>query len=609
MKIKTKIIGVLSALLLLSNFAAYAVSKGGSTLFPQSQVAHVSDEDALIVVQLRDSKGRPLEDHKVKLFSNFENLTMVAGTGLSNEIGEVEFKVNSKKTGLVRYVAYDLTADVILDQAAKVLYFENSDELFSTKDLVLNNYEDEITYAATIITPASKADALKFEDLPAVIKANEPATFTVSAYDVANQLVPDYKGKVRFSVSGQNSKFADLPGDYQFKVEDQGTHIFSLAFKFDQPGVYKMKVTDLDNQFVYGETDISVSVASASTASNKKILISSPLSGTFSNGVQVINGRAPANSTVKIFDNAKEIGSIVAAANGEFTFTTNSLADGQHKIYAAIVNDGGTIVENSEVINLMIDTTSAEISKVTLEPAGAVDPGTQLTLKMYSNENIAQAQVVVNANIYSLTKSKNGYYQTVFKAPLDFGTYDLKFSVVDELGNESTFESDVKVQVGAFSDNSKPERVTGLKLETDDHKVILKWSAPVNSANIHHFRVYYGTAPNNLNQAVDTFTNATTWYIPNLNNGQEYFFAVAAVDNSKNIGEQLSEILNATPGVKAGVAVVKEVVSPTIEKGVEGNEILGEMKDDVSKTGPEIFWLISLSAIGGVCYSSKKKQL
>jgi hypothetical protein len=56
------------------------------------------------------------------------------------------------------------------------------------------------------------------------------------------------------------------------------------------------------------------------------------------------------------------------------------------------------------------------------------------------------------------------------------------------------------------------------------------------------YRVYYGLSPNELVEAVDTFTSEPSWYVYNLVNGSEYYFAVVAVD-SKGISVKTLVIL------------------------------------------------------------------
>jgi predicted phage tail protein len=183
----------------------------------------------------------------------------------------------------------------------------------------------------------------------------------------------------------------------------------------------------------------------------------------------------------------------------------------------------------------------------------------------------------------------------------------MTFVIVDQLGNESRFENASTLFVGVTptTSGSTLGDVTALSAVASDHRITLTWTAPtVVAAPLINYRVFYGLSPNQLTEAVDTFTNSTTWYIPNLKNGVEYYFAVVAVDSSGNTSEHLSNIVSSTPN-----PAVLNVPTPDVVNGTAGADILKEMDADVSETGPEVVWLLCLSVFGGAFYtlSSRRK--
>jgi hypothetical protein len=115
--------------------------------------------------------------------------------------------------------------------------------------------------------------------------------------------------------------------------------------------------------------------------------------------------------------------------------------------------------------------------------------------------------VVVSGNVYTLEKNPAGYYEGKFSAPVDFGTYKLSFSFVSELGIE-TKSDDKSIQVGKLgaTPNLKPEKVTGVVVQPADSRVVITWAPSSSLVNIvKNYRIYYGTSPNSLVNAVDTF--------------------------------------------------------------------------------------------------------
>lgn len=589
-----------------------------SELLPRDQVIHVGSEVANLTVKLKDDFSNSISGHIVKLISSAENDNVVYqnGSNVSDKNGEVHFRVNPGVSGLVSYSLYDLTADQVLNSRSKIVYFDSSNQVFNKQGSVkLAAYPTRHGALASAAfsgsnegNAAGPVDHFEVQDVPAVITSEQSVTLKITAYDSSGQPVSNYAGTVRFSVDGANSGFATLPNDYTYSIQDQGSHVFSLAFNFKQPGVYNLKITDLSNVAILGTKSITVTAATGSNSSSGQsgITLTNPAAGAYSSNLQVVTGTAPVGVKLKIFDNNAEIASIVADASGKFSYTTGLLADGAHKLYVASVNDIGTVITTSATVDFTISTKAAKISQIVVDPSGVVDPGTMVSAKVYSDDILSKAQLVVAGNVYDLTKNPAGYYEASFKAPIDFGQYKLAFDFVSELGNESKSEDKVLQvgKVGPGGAGAKPAIVTGLIVQPADGKVILNWSAPTSLANqIKNYRIYFGNSPNQLSNAADTFTNATTWYIPNLQNGTQYYFTVAAVDMKGNVSDGFDKILPAMPS-----GAVNKVQPPDVQNGSAGKDQVKYMNGDTSKTGPEISWLFLLSVLGGFFYTFIRKR-
>ncbi len=78
---------------------------------------------------------------------------------------------------------------------------------------------------------------------------------------------------------------------------------------------------------------------------------------------------------------------------------------------------------------------------------------------------------------------------------------------------------------------------------------------------ITKYRIYYGTSEDVLEQNVETNSAVTSWYIPNLQNGIRYYFAVTAVDNKGFESEERSLVVNGIPKEKD--SLVRAVASNT----------------------------------------------
>ena len=572
------------------------VSLSKSKVSPEDQVVRGGQESAFISVELMDEYGNAIKGHQVKLVSSSSNdeISVYSDSDISDVSGEVSFEVSSSELGAVTYSAYDVNADIVLDTKAKVVYFDSNVDLFSSN---VDSYDYE--YAATG-NSSGAIDHFEFEDVSLSISPGDSLSFAIAAYDSLDQKVVDYDGSVRFSVVGDNGIYVNLPDDYTFTIDDLGAHTFSLALSFQQAGSYEVEVRAVDDVEVIGTYTFDV-MDTTSITSNSSISITNPVAGTYSNSILVISGVAEAGSQLKIFDNDIELSSVVAGVSGEFSYTTSALVDGTHLIYIARVNEVGTIVDTSDVVDVNIDTNAPEISQVIFEPDDIVSPGSDVTLSLQVTDSLSQAALVFVDNIYELEKQPDGSYMVSIVAPLEIGDYDLSFVLVDELGNESRFDNHSVLKVG--SNISDVGDVSNLNAVSSDTRVTLTWTAPATGADVDHYRVYYGLSPNQLTEAVDTFTNSPTWYLPNLRNGVEYYFAVIAIDDKGNMSEHFSNIVASTPNPD-----VVDTIAPDVAVGSAGEEALEDLESDVSDAGPDLYWLIILSAIGGIFYSQAAKR-
>lgn len=575
-----------------NSYQSSEVSASNSKIDPAQFMARTGSEKVQINVKLLDTYSNPVPGHLVKLISSSGNdvISLRSNNNFTDYNGEIAFDVIGKKNGIVSYSAYDASADVILDSKSRILYFDSTDSIYKT------------TFAGNSSGPV---DHLKFEDVPLSIAPGESVTFKLTAVDDDDQNVINYLGMVRFTVTGADANSVDVPQDYEFTAEDLGSHLFSLALTFQKPGSYKIKATDLETEEVFGEQAfVVVNSGNQPSEQNGSLFISSPSSGTVSNNVQVISGSAPSGARIKIFDNDVPIATLSVDNAGRFSYTTGALAEGQHKIYVAQVNEIDTIVQTSPIVNLNIDLQAPEIGKVELEPKGAVDPATTVKVKLFVSETLSRARLNFGNNVFDMTKNAAGYYEASVVAPIEFGEYNLGFTLTDELGNDASFKDQAKLAVGVMgSKDVKPPAVTNLVATPGPNKVTLNWDYN-SSSSIKSYRVYYGTSPNQLVDAVDTLTNADTWYIPNLENGVTYYFAVTPIDSKGNTSSSFDQIVLATPS-----SSVIQTPPVDVMNGTAGKDALDDLDRDASESGPEVIWLIPVSALAGMFYRRFRRTL
>jgi hypothetical protein len=596
-----KYLGTIALTLFLAGNVALA-----SSIDANEKILSVGDE-ALVTVTLTDDRGVPVEDHLVKLMSNSMSTVIESvRTNLSNNNGRVLFRVNAYEAGLYTYLAYDATSDVVLNSDLKIVFYDDEEMVFGKVDAqygALGNSSGPIDY-------------FEFDDISDGIYTNQSLTFTVVAYDALDQVVTDYDGEVEFDVLSDNANYVNFPEDYEFRNTDLGEHTFSLALAFSRPDEYVIRVFDKDNDTIFGEYIFDVSSESADLF-DSNVVLSGPLAGSYNNNVQVVNGSATPGAMVTIFDNDIVLETLQVGVSGQFSYTTPVLPDGAHSFYVAQITDEGTIIDISEIVDIVIDSSGSTVSEVMIEPSSVVDAGSLVNVKLYTSDPLASAQLILDTNIYEMEDNGQGYYETAIGAPNDFGDYVLSFVLIDNNGNQTSFDNEavltVEGQIIDDADFEEPDLtvpapvvigdVVNLLERVADRQVTLTWDEVSHVNMIANYRVYWGLNPNELYEAIDTFTDSTTWYFPNLINSVDYYFAVIAVDEYGNTSKHFSNIVKATPG-----PVVEEMPMPDVINGVAGSEHLEGMNSDVSDTGPEILWLVLISAIGGIFYSETAKR-
>lgn len=621
------------------------ISVNNSTIVARSTVALADGSDPVYLsVSLMDQYGNAFEGHNIKVISSRQEDSIKSSNFLTDSNGSANFIISSDKAGLSVFSAIDLTSGIVLESRAQVAFLDEKSYINEAGGDLMS-----LIPVASAIS-AGPLNHFSVSDLPSSIQPNQNISFRVTAQDQNNLTVENYTGTVRFSVEGANSENVTLPEDYIFKAEDLGTHEFSLGLKFTTTGTYTVVVTDTSNLLIKGEKSVIVGSGQGSQQpggqSGLQPSILSPVAGSYSNNVQNVSGSAPAGSKIKVFDNDMEIGSVQVGSSGSFTYQTSPLIDGEHKLYVVTVDSNNTVLQTSATIIFKIDTTPPIVDEVTIEPMTGISIGEIMNVSVLSEIKLSQAALIFDSEIFELSPSlgQDGVYVATLKAPEDPGVYPLDILVVDELGNEATYKEKALVTIsadgsavvtqesaevpleetttGTFAPQDylpsagiPPSQVFGLIAFGSDKRVTMVWEAANDDGTIDHYKVYYGLDPANLDMSVDTIDASTTWYVPGLVNGKEYFFAVAAVDDEGLEGENLSDFVNAIPfQLEVQTALPYR---PESELGAFGGDAylrgaaIGQMPPEMVRNGPEMLWLfVGTGGIGALVRKlSKRKRL
>jgi hypothetical protein len=618
----------------VTTFTVYPdeVSSDNSSITASRSIAKTDGKDQVYLsVGLRDQYGNPFVGHVVNVISSRsgDTITAPATNSVTDQNGTVTFTVSASDTGVSIYSAVDVTSGVILSGRAQIAFMSSSSSMVDAGG-GLGSFIP-VAEAAT----AGSLHHFTFSDIPSSIVPNNNVNFRVTAQDLNNLTVDNYTGTVHFSAEGSNSSNVNLPEDYTFKAEDLGTHLFSLGLSFTTNGTYKIDVTDTANTLMKGVQTVVVGTGGGGTeeSTGTKPSITTPSAGSYSNATQTISGNAPSGKTINIFDNSEQIGSVQANSGGVFTFQTSPLSDGKHKIYVVSLAADKSVDGTSDTVEITIDTNPPTVDQIDVTPSSGITPGTVLSVKVMSEENIKQAAVVFNTEIVELTAdlTQTGVYTASLQAPAAPGDYPIDVTLVDQLDNEATYKAKATVTVSAsggsvstqqtqisstqetqptstetqqteviLPENLPPTQVFGVVAYGSDKRVTLVWEAATDSGSIDHYRINYGVDPASLDKTVDTKDASVTWYIPGLENGKEYYFAVAAVDDTGLESTTKSDLVSAIPFTLEVTTALP--ATPTVPLATTGGTPLlhgasVEQMPPNPGSGPELLWLVVGSGV------------
>ncbi len=620
------------------------------------------DDYARISVKLVDDYENPVKNHALKLISSREVDIIEKSTILTSSKGEANFIVTSVENGISHYSVMDTTENILLVDRVSVSY----------QEAYIADAGGDFYINTAYAQDAGPLDRFVISGIPDEIEPGQNISFTVTAVDADGITVKDFNEEVRFASTGDGVK---LPPDYKFEAEDQGTHTFDLGVSFTEAGTYTLSVagTQGDNRFVTGEIEVLVGNESEETNDAPLGLddsvtaprILTPAPGTYSIAEQTITGTAQVGATLKVYDNNLEIGTVPVGSSGNFSFQTPSLAEGEHEIYVNMVDIiTNEVKATSNKINITIDTSSPQIEQLDISPETGITSGDVIEIKLYSEPGLSQAVITFNAEIVELRSniSDATLYEGEIQAPATPGDYPIDVILVDELGNEITFsnaatvtttadgsstiensngsqdeednddENQVEPEENESNQDSEedenqedeqeneddlvnsedlPSQVRGLNAYGSDNRVTLVWDAATDNTKVENYKIYYGDSIDNLENEIETLDASPTWYIPDLENGKEYFFAVTAIDDEGNESQDRSSIVSGIPFIIETNQLFNETEIPSEEIGSDDeslNPAAFDFPEPVSNpnTGPGVILLLGASAAGGILLKKKK---
>lgn len=233
----------------------------------------------------------------------------------------------------------------------------------------------------------------------------------------------------------------------------------------------------------------------------------SPDSGKTGDGVTnadkvTLKGTAAADSTIKILDGTKQVGTVTADKNGNWSFTSGALTDGNHKFSATATTSAGTSPA-SAVSTIVVDTAAP------VAPTMAVSTPAGTNVAVLSGSAEANSTVKVfdgTTQIGTATAGNNGAWSFT-TGNLATGNHSFTAKATDAAGNTGTASATAPVTISNSSAPSTPKpgapaitsfsNDSGVKGDgiTNDNTISLKGTAAANSTvKIYDGSTQIGTA-------------------------------------------------------------------------------------------------------------------
>ncbi|HCM9194624.1 TPA: Ig-like domain repeat protein [Enterobacter cloacae subsp. dissolvens] len=292
-----------------------------------------------------------------------------------------------------------------------------------------------------------------------------------------------------------------------------------------------------------------------------------PKTGTLSNGdttddaTPTISGKAEPGSVVHIYVNGQENGTAVADANGNWTYTTGSLVDGEYTFTARAEDSAGNLGGENAGVTVTLDTSSVPVTIVrVMDDKGSVtgelkaNDVTDDARPEFSGKAKAGSTVTImdgNVVLGSVKTDASGTWVFTPTSDLGDGVHNITATAKDLTGKEDTsstfsFEIDSKVpnrpsidyaedQVGTIKDDLNNNDVT------DDPQPILHGTAEAGSTvNIY-------TVDGTLLGSVTANSNGAWNFKPGskLPEGKNTFY-VTATDEAGNVSDKSADFILTT---------------------------------------------------------------
>ncbi len=514
----------------------------GHSKFTASPVSIRSNgQDAVTVTAiLRDKYDNPVAGRPIALISSRASDEVNALSAQTDENGRMLWTVRATESGPMTLIPYDIVSAKQLTLRADITVGGSSS--VNSLRAALTSFGGEGDFTGDLTSSVIDHVELSLPQNVTEVKANELFSMNVKAMN-GTSVVRGYVGTLIVESSDPD---AELPkkgedpktpetGRIDMRSVDQGERKLSLIFVLRKRGAQTITVYDKLDPSVKGE--ITLNVTRDGGTDSEMITIKSPLDRARIKGTTVrLQGTAPSLVNLKVKGG---LSTIDAETDAEGVFRIDVPLNPQDKeVTLFVTSENGTM--ESEPVHLIIDNEAPEISTVSIDPPeGKTEEPATLTVK--SEADLTSVTAEFNDATLTLTGSGTAY-SAQMTAPKDAGTYDIKVTATDSVGNASTMLTKWTV---------KPRQmpvVNGVKAESQPLQVSITWNE-IDTVPVAEYKIYIADEqdPGNYLYSISTKKPVTSAVIKDLPLGKTYQFSLTAVNAEGQESTEKSEPATASP--------------------------------------------------------------
>jgi hypothetical protein len=344
---------------------------------------------------------------------------------------------------------------------------------------------------------------------------------TLSGTAEANSTVKIYDGAAQVGVATANAN-----GNWSTSTSTLAVGSHNLT----------AKATDAAGNTSVASSTLSITIDStapgAPTITSYSPDTGTPGDGITSANVLTLSGTAEANSTVKVYDGATLLGSVVANGSGSWSYTTATLASGSHGLTAKATDAAGNTSVASSTLSITIDSTAPGAPTITSyspdtgTPGDGITSANVLTLSGTAEAN-STVKVYDGATLLGSVAANGSGSWSYATTTLAIAVHSFTATDTDAAGNVSAVSSALPVTITAapitaptISSFSPDTGASGDGI-TSAHQLSLSGTAVANST----VQVYDGTAL--LGSVIAAASGTWSYTSGSLSEGAHTFTATA----------------------------------------------------------------------------------